>query len=253
MKDLSKILLGKALEQAYICEHKNKPTFTEFLDPIKTEEFKRRISKELISIKISSFGGSEGCERQIIAFSPEYMEITDDDYPIDAIEIKFSDKTSKNLTHRDFLGSILGLGIDRARVGDIVIFAERAIAFIHRDVSGFVVNNLTQVRNVSVFASIISSELIFLPLSEYEEMIINLSSMRLDGVLSCAFKISRSQVSKLIEADKALINWVLCKKSERLIKEGDMITLRGYGRVKIAQVIGQTKKDKIVLRIHVNR
>ena len=248
----TKLLFSKALEQAFICENKHMTTFTEFLDPIKTEKFKDIISKNL-SIGVDSYGGSDGCERQIISFYQEYTKVSVDDYPIDAVEIEFSGKSLSQITHRDFLGSVLGLGLDRKKVGDIIIFSERAIVFVHKDISLFLTSNLTKVKHVNVNARVISSDLIFAALSEYEEMIVNLSSMRLDSLLSSAFKISRSKAAKMVVADKAFINWVSYKSPDKLVKEGDIITLRGHGRIKVLEILGQSKKDKIILKIHKTR
>lgn len=248
IKPEEKLLFSKALNQVFICEEKCFKTFSDFLDPIKAELFYKIIS-ENSDIIISSFGGAEGCERKLLGFSPPWEELSEDDFPIDEIEILFSKTGGKGLSHKDLLGAILGLGIDRARIGDIFIFEKRAVAFANKSVSDFIVMGLKSVGKVSVEASIVKDEFFIPPLLEYKETELNVASLRLDAVISAGFSLSRSMSLKLIQGDKAQINWINIANPSAAVKKGDSITLRGHGRLIITDIEERRKEGfKLKLR-----
>jgi RNA-binding protein YlmH len=248
IKPEEKLLFSKALNQVFICEEKCFKTFSDFLDPIKAELFSKVIS-ESSDIIVKSFGGAEGCERKLLGFSPYWEELTEEDFPIDQIEIIFSKTGGKGLSHKDFLGSILGLGIDRAKIGDIFIFEKRAVAFVNKSVSDFIIIGLKSVGRVSVEASIVQDEFFIPPLLEYKETAVNVASLRLDAVISAGFLLSRSLSLKLIQGDKAQINWVNISNPSAAVKKGDSITLRGHGRLIITDIEERRKEGfKISLR-----
>ncbi len=241
-------LFSRAVEQAFLCAKRRETFFTDFFDPVSLSSLVGVLSSEKsLHIKIGFFGGYEGAERCIVCFTGSSEEIEHGDYPIIPLEIKYNRKFSRELSHRDFLGSILGLGIVRGKVGDIVIEEDKATAFIHSDIASFVEVNLEKVGKTAV--SVKRTEFEGVALQEKEESRITVSSLRLDNVISAAFKLSRSSALELIEGEKVFLNFSVSSKASKLVCQGDMVTLRGKGRIKISEILGTSKKGKQILSI----
>ncbi|WP_250278922.1 YlmH family RNA-binding protein [[Clostridium] colinum] len=244
-----KILFSKIIDQLIFCKKNYENTFTDFLPILKYLEFNTLLSKYYIQENIMIFGGFSDAERVIIGFFPEYIEPNNNDFPISVLEITYNKKYSKELNHRDFLGSILGLGIDRSKVGDIVINDDKAICFLYNDILEYVNINLEKVSSTKVKTKILTLEECNIPKPKLEEKAIIVSSLRLDAVLSGAFNLARGKISDYIKGEKAFVNFVVNINGAKNVKEDDIITLRGVGRIKVLNIIGKTKKDRIILNI----
>lgn len=249
-KSEEKILFSKAIDQIMICLKNHEKTFTCFIDPYKISIFLQLIGKNN-QINTKTFGGHKICERMIIGFSPEYMDINYEDFPITPIEIEYNIQFSKNLTHRDFLGSLMGLGIVRDKIGDIILNKEKgkAIVFVIDDIAEYICINLERVAKTKVNTRICNLK--DLEVSGPEENLQRLivSSLRVDNVLSTAFNLSRSKASGCISNEKVFINWNPVDSNSKQVAENDIITLRGIGRIKIKEIAGKTKKDKFLIDI----
>ena len=242
-----KLLFSKALDRALLCEKKGFPAFSSFLDPLKCEKFAALIEKEGIC-RILSYGGAMDCERKMLGFYNEYDTINETDFPIDALEIIHN---SSKLTHRDFLGSVLGCGVKREKVGDVFIFPHKAIVFLDREISAFVCGALERIGNTPVARSIIKDDFLLAPFNEGSIKDITIASMRLDAAVGAIWNLSRGKAVKLIEAEKTYVNWQCIKSASKIIAEGDTITLRGHGRAIIEAINGKTKKDNIAIRVKI--
>lgn len=244
-----KILYSKVLKQLIFCEKNYEKTFTEFLPTLKVSEILSYINKYHIDQNIKVFGGYEGAERVIIGFCPEYLEIEEKDFFIDILEITYNFKYSRELTHRDFLGSIIGLGIDRSKIGDIIIEGNKAICFVEKSMSSYLEANLQKVGNTKVKIKVCNLVDYNIPQPKYEEKCIIVASTRLDAVLGHSFNLARGKISDIIKGEKVFLNWTLETSVSKNIKENDIITVRGFGRIKILNIVGKTKKDRIILNI----
>ena len=242
-----KLLFSKALDRALLCEKKGFPSFSPFLDPLKCEKFAAIIEREGIC-HVSSYGGALDCERKMLSFYNDYDTVEEADFPIDALEILHN---NSKLTHRDFLGSVLGCGVNRERVGDVFIFPNKAIIFLEREISDFVCGALDKVGNTPVERAIIKDDFLLAPFNEGNMKDITVASMRLDAIVGAVWNLSRGKAAKLIEAEKAFVNWQCAKSTSKLINEGDTITLRGHGRAIIEAVNGRTKKDNISVSVKI--
>lgn len=244
-----KILFSKIIDQLNFCQKNYENTFTDFIPILKYLEFRSILFKQHIEQNVSIFGGFEEAERIIIGFFPEYVEADNNLFPISILEITYNEKYSRALTHRDFLGSILGLGIDRAKVGDILIDNNKAICFLYNDIVDYVHINLEKVGSTNVKTKVLKLQNYNIPKPKLEEKTIIISSIRIDSVLSGVFNISRGKISDYIKGEKVFLNFAIETSSSKNVKENDIITLRGMGRIKILNVVGRTKKDKIILNI----
>lgn len=191
------------------------------------------------------YGGYEDAERKIVCFGNE------DDFgyapqpPVAILLIApLSEKFSDDLTHRDFLGSVLGLGIKRETLGDIIISNNKGYLVCLEGIAQYIIDNLTKVRHTSVYCERCHS----LPtdaLPQPKEKTVIVSSLRLDGIISAVYNISRSKSSGLIDGERVFINGKLTTNNSAPLKEDDIISVRGQGRFKFKEISGDTRKGRI--------
>ncbi len=243
-----KLLAAKAMDQADFSLRHFALAFTDFMDPkmsgILEEEFRR-----VPDLNIVAFGGAADCERRMFAFSPDYMEIRHEDFPLKAVKIQTNLKFAEKLSHRDYLGSILGLGIDRGKMGDIFLYDDFTAAFVREEIADYIALNLTKVSRTKVTCEVTSPGDITLPAKEIQETRQTVSSLRLDCILGAAFKLSRGKAKEYIEGEKVNVNWRSINHTSFVIKEGDMISVRGLGRIRVMEIGGRTKKDRIAVTL----
>lgn len=199
--------------------------------------------------KYSLFGGYENADRCVAAFSNDEVY----SYPIVCIKIeplqqKFSDK----LTHRDFLGALMNLGIEREMLGDIKILNNEGYLFCLDKISQYIVDSLSSIKHTSVKCKIIDDiPELFNQLPDEEEYIV--SSLRIDAVVSAVFKMSRNSASQLINQEKIFVNSKTVYKDSVQLKEGDVVSVRGYGKFIYSQTVNETRKHKMVVAIRLYR
>ena len=202
-----------------------------------------------VDSKYSLFGGYENADRCVAAFSNDEVY----SYPIVCIKIeplqqKFSDK----LTHRDFLGALMNLGIERGMLGDIKIINNEGYLFCLDKISQYIVDNLSSIKHTSVKCKIIDDiPELFNQIPDEEEYIV--SSLRIDTVVSAVFKMSRNSASQLINQEKIFINSKTVYKDSVQLKEGDVVSVRGYGKFIYSQTVNETRKHKMVVAIRLYR
>lgn len=243
-----KLSANKILDRVNICFRDHSNTFTDFIDMYKLSKF-LNMTRLISDLSVKVFGGYPDSERKIIGFCPDYRELNETDFPIIPVEIILKSSKEEKISHRDYLGSILGLGIDRNKVGDILVYEQKAIVFIHKDISFYILNSLSKIKNIRAETKEILFEEIILPHPKIKEIISTVSSLRADAVLSSGFQLSRSKIVDLIKSEKGFINGLIADPSST-VKVGDCLTLRGFGKMKLIEVKGKTKKGRIGILIH---
>lgn len=189
-------------------------TYSDFLN-LNEQNILHTLPKENLFTQILTFGGYGMAERQMAAFIPDalYLRCGKKEldpalirYPFKALQVlPLNRKFSEDLTHRDYLGSILNLGIDRSKTGDILIENNTAILFAHDDIVSFLCSELTRIRHTSVKTEELPSfDIQYTP--KYEELTGTVASVRLDSLLSLAFSSSRTKLSGLIEGGRVFVN-----------------------------------------------
>lgn len=207
----------------------------------------------LKSLKLESkyilFGGYENADRCVASFSnDEVYSYSIVCIKIEPLQQKFSDK----LTHRDFLGALMNLGIEREMLGDIKIINNEGYLFCLDKISQYIVDNLSSIKHTSVKCKIIDDiPELFNQLPDEEEYIV--SSLRIDTVVSAVFKMSRNSASQLINQEKIFINSKTVYKDSVQLKEGDVVSVRGYGKFIYSQTVNETRKHKMVVAIRLYR
>lgn len=219
---------------------KNYNTFTEFLN---LDEQSILIST---SLPCTRFGGYACAERIIAGFG---MDINTDDFPILCIKIRpVNQKFADNLTHRDYLGAIMNLGIKREMIGDIIVNHNTAYLFCHSQIADYILDNLSKIRHTVVkteLADTVSNDIISQP--EHYELVV--SSLRLDVIISAVYKLSRSETSRLFSNRRVFINSRLTENTSYTVKDNDIISVRGFGRFIFSAQLRTTKKERIVIEI----
>jgi len=240
-----KLLVAKILDKYALAEKIKKSTTSEFLDPYQRSILEK--SFELCGIKdYFFFGGYSGAERTVVVFCPYNMP--------DNIEQEFSGlfevlhikpKSRANLSHRDYLGSLMGLGIKREKIGDILVRDDYCFVVILKDIAEYIKYNLAKVGNVNVEVQTVDAGELGMSQPKVKEISSTVASLRLDSVASVGFGMSRSKIADFIRAEKVYVNWEITNNVSKPVKEGDTISIRGKGRVVLEKVGNTTKKDRI--------
>ena len=203
------------------------------------------------SVSVTLWGGYENAERCVVCFCDREYFTDNTDYPVKCILIKpVNQKFADNLSHRDFLGSLMGLGIRREVLGDIIIHENCGYLFCLENIADYILENLTQVRHTTVKCEItdkIPTDV--LPKPENREIIV--SSERLDVIVSAIYKMSRSQVLPIFHTEKVFVNGAVKTSPSATVSVNDKISVRGFGRFIYKGVLRTTKKDRLVISVEV--
>ncbi|XCP87146.1 YlmH/Sll1252 family protein [Roseburia hominis] len=250
------VLLRKRLiELSNLAYQRGIPMYTDFLN-LNELNILHTTPKELFPVVYRTFGGYATSERQMAAFLPDafclYLEEADiwAGYPIQVIQISaLHDKFAEELSHRDYLGALLNLGIERSKLGDILIQGTSAYVFASDTLADYITSELTRVRHTSVMA-VAASLGDFQADIRYEEIKGTVASVRLDALLSLTFSSSRSKLTALIEAGRVYVNGKLVTSNGYHVKEQDIISVRGIGRFRYIGVQSETKKGRYYVTVH---
>lgn len=243
-----KLLLAKVLDQADLSLKKHIVCFTDFLDPAMCAKSCTML-KGIRDLGFLAFGGYEEAERKMIAMYPDYMDAEDIVFPMAAVTISYVSRFSSELSHRDYLGSVLGMGIERSRVGDIAVLEGSAVCFVKEDIADYIVSGLERVGHTKVKIKRTDISEVKLPEKKMDIKNVTVSSLRADTVFGAVFQKSRSETQELIKGEKASINWTEVKSVSDTVKDGDILSLKGSGRGKLIEVGGTTKKGRLVITV----
>jgi RNA-binding protein YlmH len=220
---------------------------TDFLDPRQAVILSTLVQKT-DNVMVRFDGGYEGAERKRALIAPDY-HVDMDDMGIEVLSIVSGDGKFLTLTHGDFMGSILGLGMKRDKIGDIHVLESGCHCLVAAEVSSYLDIQLQQVHRVSVQTEII-------PLAQFqaakvhlEEMHISVASLRMDGIVSDAFRLSRAKVLVPIKSGKCRVNWKVEEDPGKPLHEGDMVSVQGLGRFKVMEVEGVSKSGRVRMKI----
>lgn len=192
------------------------------------------------------FGGYEQAERQMLIYLPEYLDeswLYGEDSPVVCLRATFFQGDTP--THRDFLGALMGAGIARETVGDILVGKGTCDFFVTDEIAPYVLQNFTGAGRTRVHLQAIPLDQVCPPEQERKEIRDTLASVRLDSVISSGFRISRGQAASQIQAGKCALNGLVCCKPDKAVAQGDKISVRGLGKLCLAQIGGETKKGRI--------
>ena len=236
------MLQKRVIELSRVSYQRGIVTFSDFLN-LNELNILHTIPKHELSSAYVTFGGYDHSERQMVAFLPDAL-CYEYEYPISVIKISpLQKKFSDTLSHRDYLGAILNLGIERCKMGDILVEEHSAILFIHQSLERFITEELTRIKHTSVMASIEDMQS-FQYQPKKREIKGSVSSIRLDSLLALAFASSRSKLVAFIESGKVYVNGKLITSNGYQVKENDIVSVRGLGRFRYVETMSQTKKGR---------
>lgn len=243
-----RLLLAKLWDKLNAGIRKNIMASTGFLS-LREQELARFLFGEMAGLY--SFGGYEDAERKMLVFLPDYLDedtLYAEDCPLVCLRATFYDGDS--LTHRDFLGALMGAGISRESVGDICVGKGSCDFFTTAEIAPYLLQSFAGAGRTKVRLERIDLSQVNIPQPETKEIRDTLASVRLDSVISSGFRISRSIAAQHICAGRAAIDGLPCEKPDKAVEEGQKISVRGLGKILLASVNGQTKKGRISIVIH---
>ena len=213
-----------------------------FLTPFE-QGMAETIAKTLGGLKVEFNGGFDGAERKRAAFCHEDFAGTPA-FEIAVIKSEWNGEFAR-LSHRDVLGSILSLGVEREVIGDIIATKEFAKILVDKKLANYFVTNLKQIGGANVETNLDELSEIAPKEERIKEIKATVASLRADSIVAAGFGMSRSKAATEIAADKVKLNWQTVKNAAQSIKEGDVLSMHGRGRLEVAEIRGQTKKGRI--------
>ena len=240
-----RLLLAKVLDRAEQAQSRNIPANTDFLSP--QQQVLALDLLRLAGIPESGYvrlGGYEGAERNIILFLPDWLdaEAAETQSPIRILRASFREEDK--LSHRDFLGSLMGMGIVREKLGDILVSPDSADLMVLESVADFLRQSWDSAGRAHLKITEIEPWELQVPEIRCQEVRDTVSSLRLDAIASTGFRMARGKAAELITSGRVQLNWRECTKPDKLLAQGDTVSARGFGKFELTEVGGLTKKGR---------
>ncbi len=239
-----KLIISRAEDAISSADKKYQIKYVGFLTPFQ----RGLIMKNVYPIAdVSTFfdGGYEDAERTMFICSPEYL-----DYDIDEIisVIKISGRDLSALSHRDYLGSLMGLGITRENIGDILANEEGAFLFVKNDIADYVMQNLDKIGRNGIKKELVKCSEVVIPPPKIKELSGTIASERLDAFVAFVMGVSRGKACEIIEKELVSLNFEVITSTSASVSEGDLLSIRGFGRVRLREIGGLTRKGRLSVK-----
>lgn len=237
------IIAARIADAVKICEQKDSPRFVGFLNPAEAAIAVNTANR--LHANYMMFAGFDDGERICFGAFPKFCEPSKEMFPISAISFTF--RESDKLSHRDFLGAFMGLGIERDTIGDILVGTGKAVAFVHKSIAKYILTQINKIGSAGVKVFEGSNNDLpqgggFVSLSD------TVASVRLDSVIASLVKCSRSAAVELIESGLVAVNGVSQEKITFGVSENDRISVRGKGKFIIDDTSDVSKKGRTILK-----
>lgn len=221
-------------------QYSDRMLFTAFLDE-REQQLAKAVANRYSDISYQLWGGYNNAARLMFCINSDNAEPTD--YPIDAVTAVC--KGADKLSHRDFLGSLMGLNIKRECIGDIITQNQNsAVIFLNNKISPLVISELTSVGRFSANVEYYRGEFDFCDEQQPQQQSATVASLRLDNILSAMLNISRNDAARLIKSDSVTVNHIHTDSLHFEMCDDDTVTVKGYGKFKIVQIGGQSRKNR---------
>lgn len=242
------LIKKRFIELANKAFHNNIYTTTNFHNPAELTLLEH-CSREEGIFSYQVFGGNDFCERQVVCFGNEKEIGYAPEFPITLLTISpIHSKFSDSFTHRDFLGALINLGIERNTIGDIFIKNNIGYLYCLTKIADYITEHLTKVKHTNVrceIAKTVPAELT----QDVEEVKFSVASERIDAVIAAITKLSRSKTIELFRTKKVFINSKIIEHNDYKLEKGDILSIRGYGKFIYDGIITTSKKGKLVIII----
>jgi RNA-binding protein YlmH len=246
----TRIVLGRLLDKLELAQNRSVPAHTSFLSP-----GEQKAAADLLAAcgepRHLFFGGYEGAERAVCAFLPDWQDAdslsSGDDAPVTALRSTF--QTDADLSHRDVLGALMGLGITRDKIGDILMGNGTCDVLVLREALPILLSQWESVGRYKIRLSPLALTDLAISAPEVKVIRDTVATLRLDAVVASGFSLSRGKAADLVSAGRVMLNHAECDKPDRLVAQGDVFSCRGLGKCMLKAVLGQSKKGRIMLEI----
>lgn len=242
-----KVLLARLWDKISTAISRDIPAGTCFLSP-REQTMAQYLFGDVPGLQF--YGGCEEATRKMLVYLPEYMEDAsiEDVAPMVCLRARFY--AGDTLSHRDFLGALMGAGIARHTVGDIYVGNESCDFFVTEEIAPYLLQNLESAGRAKLTLTQISIDEVCIPEPEIMEIRDTVASCRFDSIISAGFRISRTLAAEHITAGKAVLSGLSCEKQDKPVEEGCVISVRGLGKIKLEHIGPLTKKGRIPVVIH---
>lgn len=244
-----KMLLAGAEDKFQQCCQQYRLTHTAFLDLRQrslVEKLCQKLCRETKDVRCVFYGGYEDAERTMAVFLPDYAEPSD--CPLSVIRINTA-PGGKMLSHRDYLGSLLGLGIKREMTGDILTTDHGADIIILNEIEDFLLLNYDKAGRTALTLAAVPIGALCIPEQKTVLRKDTVASLRLDNVIAAAFSLSRAKAAEAIRSGSVFVNSMQAEKTDMQVAEGCKLVLRGKGKAYLREAGGKTRKDRIAVVI----
>lgn len=248
-----KILAAQILDKIEFTKTKNKIQYTDFLN-LYEQETALEIMKKADFSRFYLFGGKEETERKILIMYPEKlsedMARKNHSSILKIIRITVPKELNGEYDHRGYLGAIMKLGLEREKIGDIIVEPSSADIIVKSEVNDYLLQNLQSLTRFE------SSDITNVDIEDIKDGSVSkveitsiVASLRLDNIVSVLAKTSRSKAVQIIEEERVFLNFKVETKTSKQIKQGDIITIRGKGRFEFREIAGNTRKGRFIIKI----
>ena len=252
MTNDEQLLYKRLIELSNRAYQNNIYTFSDFLSLRQQEVlYQAARDKTFAPIKYDLFGGYKNCERQMVRFGSEADFGYDVDFPIKCIKVEpLAKKFAKEYTHRDYLGSLMSLGIDRKKFGDIFVDGMDAYIYVDEATADYLMENFVSVGRNSVKCSFSQLPDSYIK-AALKEATIQVASPRADAVIAKIYNLSRKDTIPYFTEKKVSVNGHIVENNDKLLAAGDTVSVRGFGKFNILGEGGLSKKGKLNLTVEV--
>ncbi len=243
-----RVLLAKLWDKIHCGIRKNIPANTAFLS-LREQTMAQYLFGSAPGLH--AFGGFPEAERKMLLYLPDYLQedyLYGPDSPVFCIRAEFYREDA--LSHRDFLGALIGAGISRDCVGDICPGKGVCDFFVTKEIAPFLLEQLESAGRTKLQLKQIPLCDAVIPQPETKEIRDTVASLRLDSIVASGFSLARSAAAQAIVSGKAFVDGMPCDKPDKTVAQGAKISLRGQGKIQLMQIGGQTKKGRIGVVIH---
>ncbi|UQS86440.1 YlmH/Sll1252 family protein [Nicoliella spurrieriana] len=226
-----------------------RPILTSFLNP-RQMYLLQIIVNSYEDVKVSYFGGLHNSEMKRALIYPSYFEPNDSDFKLCLFEIKYPTKFA-NLHHGQILGTLMGSGIERNVIGDILFDGVRWQFVTEEEMQIYLEGQIDRIGKIKVDLQKLPINKIIEPLDEWKEVNTTVSSLRIDNVISKGFNISRNIAKDLVKHGKIHLNWGEFDRPDYELEINDVLSVRGYGRLRVSQVLGVSRRNKLRISLSI--
>ena len=243
-----RIFLGHVLDKYEQCRLRGQATWTGFLSPYQQRLAETVLSAASVHTGFQMDGGYAEAERKILFFLPDWQEEAEPDEAMAYLRCRFWEEDAP--THRDLLGSLMGLSLTRETIGDLLPSASSADLIVSAEIAPYLLQNWTQAGHAHLRVEALQKDALSVPARAVREIHDTVAALRLDAVCASGFALSRKKAAELIAAGRVQLNSCEVGKPDASVREGDTVSARGFGKLLLFRVGGTSRKGRILIILH---